>query len=292
MQLDIALLVIIVIFTILGFKNGFVYTLFATFGWLIAIIVAFFTRDMVIDFLKDKTGVYDWYHERVYNICLKFTSGYTDRLTGGNAGGAAGGAIEGLDGGALEGLDSSALEGLDSGALEGLTGGALDRALEAAGGADSGALAGALEAVGGAVGGAVGAVGEKIAQTAADQLASASFGVFCFIATVLVIKLILFLLTLAFSRRHRGGFVGAIDAIGGMLIGIAQGFIIVFIVLLLILPVSLAINPWLFEKVSGALNASFFAETLFIRNPLIALIDGFAPGLFDPAEWLDKIGNL
>jgi hypothetical protein len=57
------------------------------------------------------------------------------------------------------------------------------------------------------------------------------------------------------------------------------------------MPVSLAISPWLFEKISGALNTSFFAKTLFTINPLIPLIEGFAPGLFDPSEWLDKIGS-
>jgi uncharacterized membrane protein required for colicin V production len=225
MQLDIFILITIAVFTILGFKNGFVYTIFFVLGWLIAIVIAFFTRHKVQDFLMDSTPVYDWYHDHVYDICLNFVTQYTDKL---------------------------------SGDLPGI------------------------------FGQAVTSMGGKIAQEAADQITSASFGVFSFIGTVLVIKLILSIITFALSRRYRGGFVGAADAIFGALLGIAQGFIIVFIILILILPVSLAINPDLFEAVARMLDVSFLAETLFLNNPLIALIDGFAPELFDPGEWLKK----
>jgi uncharacterized membrane protein required for colicin V production len=292
MQLDIALLIIIAIFSILGFKNGFVHTLFSTFGWLIAIIVAFFTRDIVKGFIQDNTGLYDWHHERVYTICAKFTSGYTNNLTGGNVGDGVGdltgGAVGDLTGGAIGDLTGGAVDDLTGGAVGDLTGGAVDGLTGGAvGELTGGAINSALEVVGGAVG----AFGERITQMAADQLASASFSVLCFIGTVLLVKFIMFIITLAFSRKHNRGFVGALDATGGVLLGVAQGFIIVFIVLILILPVSLAVNPWLFEKISGMLNTSFFARTLFMMNPLIPFIEGLAPGLFDPYEWLSKAVN-
>jgi uncharacterized membrane protein required for colicin V production len=250
MQLDIAILIVIAIFTILGFKNGFVRTIFFTCGWFIAIIVAFIMRDRVRGFLTDNTPVYDWYYGRIYDICSKFFTGYTDKLTGGLP--------------------------ADPGAL---SGGALDGAADSL---SAGALNGAVDAVGGAVG----AIGDKLTTEAAEHIASASFGVLCFIGTVLVVKLLMFLITLALSRRYRGGFVGALDAFAGIFIGLLQGFIVVFVILILILPVTLALNPVLFEAVTGALNTSFFAKTLFTVNPLISLVDGFAPGLFDPAEWL------
>jgi uncharacterized membrane protein required for colicin V production len=270
MQLDIALLIILAIFAILGFKNGFIHTLFSTFGWFIALVVAFFLRDKVRAYFIGNTEVYERYHERVYDICQSFTSGYTDTL--------AGGAIGDLSGGAL-------------GAPGDLTGGALDAAGDLTGGALSGTDGDAINSVLETVGGAAGALGEKLTLAAADQLASASFSVLCFIGTVLVIKFILFLLTLAFSRKHRIGFVGALDATGGAFLGILQGFIVVFVILLLIMPVSLAINPWLFEKISGMLDTSFFAKTWFTTNPLIPLIEKVAPGLFDPYEWLNKVVN-
>jgi uncharacterized membrane protein required for colicin V production len=300
MQLDIALLIILAVFAILGFKNGFVHTLFYTFGWLIALVVAFFLRDKVKEFLTDSTDMYKHYHERVYDICLNFTSGYTDTLTGGNTGDFSGIAAGDLTGSALD-----AAGDLTGGALDAagnLTGGALDAAGNLTGGAlgaagdvtrsalgdpDGSAINSVLETVGGAAG----AFGEKMTLAAADQLASASFVVLCFIGTVIVVKFILLLLTLAFSRKHRRGFVGALDATGGAFLGIFQGFIVVFVIMLLILPVSLAINPWLFEKISGMLDSSFFAKTWFTTNPLIPLIEKVAPGLFDPYEWISQIGN-
>jgi uncharacterized membrane protein required for colicin V production len=223
MQLDIFILITIALFAILGFKNGFIYTLFFFLGWLLAIVIAFFTRHQVQDFLTDSTPVYDWYHGHVYDICLTFVTQYTDKLSGG---------------------------------------------------------------LPGVFGQSVTSMGDTIAQDAADQIALASFGVFSFIGAVLVIKLILSIITFALSRKYRGGFVGAVDAVFGAFLGIVQGLLIVFIVLILILPISLAINPGLFELAVRTLDDSFIAETLFLNNPLIALVDGFVPGLFDPEEWI------
>jgi uncharacterized membrane protein required for colicin V production len=252
MQIDIAILVILAIFVILGFKNGFVHTVFFTLGWLIAFIVAFFTRDQVREFLTDRTPVYDWYHGRIYDICLKLVSGYTDKFTD-----------------AASGPGASGVE---------TTGGALGSAVESIGG------------ISGALGDAVGSIGGKIAQETAAQITSATFGVFTFIGTVLVVKFLLFLITLVLSRKYHGGFIGALDAVGGLLLGVAQGFVVVFIALILVLPVSLAISQNLFESVSRSLDTSFIAKTLFLNNPLIPLIDGFAPGLFDPSAWINKLG--
>jgi hypothetical protein len=106
------------------------------------------------------------------------------------------------------------------------------------------------------------------------------------------VKFLLYLITLGLSRRHRGGFVGALDATGGIFIGLAQGFIIVFILLILILPVTLAISPSLFASVARALDTSFIAKTLFTTNPLVPFVDGFAPGLFDPDDWLKKLEQI
>jgi uncharacterized membrane protein required for colicin V production len=271
MQLDLAILIILAIFIILGFKNGFAYTVFFTLGWIISIAVAFFTRIQVRTFLTEHTPVYDWYHGYVYDLCMKFVSGHTDKLAE-NLSATSGGGIDALSGGALE------LIGGDGGAL---SGGALNGALESIGGA-----------LGGTFGGALASAGEKIAQEAAEQITSASFGVFSFVATVLVVKLLLFLVTLGLSRKYHSGFIGALDAMGGLVIGLAQGFIVVFVMLILLMPVTLAISPNLFASVSGALDASFIAKTLFQANPLVPFVDGFAPGLFDPNEWLGKLEQV
>jgi uncharacterized membrane protein required for colicin V production len=248
MPIDIAIIIIMSIFLILGFKIGFVYNLFFAFGWLISVIVAFFTRGYVQGFLQDKTPVYDWYHGLVYKICLKLAPGYE---------------------GAAD-ADITSRAGITEGSSE----------------AGGNALSDVLGAAGHAMGSAVQAVGEGIAKATADSIASTSFGVFCFIGTVLLVKLLLFLITLALSSRYRGGFVGALDSIGGALLGIVQGFIVVFVILFVILPVSLALNQGIYDAVAQALNTSFFAKTLFLANPIITIVNGFSPGLFNPSEWL------
>ncbi|MDR2162893.1 MAG: CvpA family protein [Clostridiales Family XIII bacterium] len=259
MQLDIAILIILAIFVILGFKNGFVHTFFFVFGWFIAFVVAFFTRGPVRDFMAERTPLYDWYHGHVYNMCMKVVSGYTDKLTGGATG----------QEGAL----------IESGELDatGLTDGALDGAMEGLGG-----IYGSLE-------GAIGSIGNNIVQTTAEQVTSTTFGILCFIGTVLVVKFVIFLITLSFSRKHHGGVVGALDATCGLFLGALQGFIVVFVLLILVLPVSFAISPDLFASTSRAFDTSFIAKTLLLHNPLLPLMDGIAPGLFDPAEWAGKL---
>jgi uncharacterized membrane protein required for colicin V production len=225
MQLDIILLIIIAIFVIFGFKNGFVYTLFRVLGWLVAIAVAYFTRDQVREFLMDHTPVYDWYHGHIYNILSQFVGRYT--------------------GGVSSNLPN--------------------------------ALGGALDSFGG-----------KVAEEAANSIASSSFAVLSFIAAVLVVKLILFLFTLLFSRKYHGGFIGGIDALGGIFVGFIQGVFIVFIILLLITPVSFAIGPGAFDAVSKTLDHSFFSNTLYQNNPLSTLSEGFIPGDINPNELMDK----
>jgi uncharacterized membrane protein required for colicin V production len=288
MPLDLAILIILAIFLILGFKNGFAHTVFFALGWIISFAVAFFTRVQVRTFLTDNTPVYEWYRKHVYELCMKFISGYTDKFADG---------LPGADGLDIAGIsDIGAATGGAPDSLGAATSGALDSLGAGIDAVSGGALNGALESIGGALGGTLGdalaSAGEKLAQEAAEQIVSASFGVFSFIATVLVVKLFLFLITLALSRKYHGGFVGALDATGGLFIGLAQGFIVVFIMLILIMPVTLAISPELFTSVAHALDTSFIAKTLFTSNPLVPFVDGFAPGLFDPNEWLEKLNQI
>lgn len=59
MWLDIAVLVIVLGSTILGYIQGFMRTFLHTVGWLLAIVLSFAWYPMVVDFLKEKTGFYD-----------------------------------------------------------------------------------------------------------------------------------------------------------------------------------------------------------------------------------------
>jgi uncharacterized membrane protein required for colicin V production len=80
MQIDIAIIIIILIFAFLGFKNGLVRTLFHTFGWIIAIVTSFLLRKQVETFLMDHTQIYDRYLAYVEGIFRSFSDKHAGNL--------------------------------------------------------------------------------------------------------------------------------------------------------------------------------------------------------------------
>jgi uncharacterized membrane protein required for colicin V production len=93
MQIDIAILIVIVLFAILGFKNGLLYTLSQTFGWAVAVVSAFFLYRKLADFFISETNFYDGFFARISEVCQQFVS----KLTGGVAGSVPGKYGEALD---------------------------------------------------------------------------------------------------------------------------------------------------------------------------------------------------
>lgn len=69
MLFDIATVIIIAIFAIVGFIRGFTFTLFHTLGWIIAIVITIIFGDEVRIFLKSKTSLYDHFHAYVESAC-------------------------------------------------------------------------------------------------------------------------------------------------------------------------------------------------------------------------------
>lgn len=59
MWMDIAILVIILGSTVLGYVQGFMRTFLHTVGWLLAIVLSFAWYPSIVDFLKEKTDFYD-----------------------------------------------------------------------------------------------------------------------------------------------------------------------------------------------------------------------------------------
>ena len=74
MVIDIALITIMVICIVLGFRKGFLFTIVHTLGWLIALVGAFFLSDYVGDFLKEHTEVYN----RIHRLMLENFTGPAD----------------------------------------------------------------------------------------------------------------------------------------------------------------------------------------------------------------------
>jgi uncharacterized membrane protein required for colicin V production len=93
MQIDITILIVIVLFAILGFKNGLLYTLSQTFGWICAFVAAFFLYKKLAEFFITQTHFYDDFYTRIFEVCNKFIAS----LTGGVAGSVPGQYGETLD---------------------------------------------------------------------------------------------------------------------------------------------------------------------------------------------------
>jgi uncharacterized membrane protein required for colicin V production len=114
-----------------------------------------------------------------------------------------------------------------------------------------------------------------LAVSAADGLASVCFNIFVYIALVLAIKLLAFIITFLFSKRSRGkdSIIGGIDGFLGLVFGAARGVLVIFVILALILPVSLFVGESANAIVSDALFSSMFAGELYANNPLLLLTD-------------------
>jgi len=224
MQLDIAILIIIALFGVLGFKNGLLYTLSQTFGWLIAIAVAFFTLGSVVTFFKDHSTLYDSYYLNILKIC-------------------------------------------------------------------NGIAAKIADSAGAQMGGLIAIHGEEVARTAAVKVANATFNVLIFLGIVLVVKILLYVIFRLIVKNREKGFIGGFDAAAGLILGLAQGLVVVFVLLLLLLPAAFAINPSIFVKMQGWLDNSFIAGMLYLNNPLYMLIDGYSPDILKIETWFPNMGN-
>ena len=74
MIIDLALMTIMLVCLVMGFKKGFLYTIVHTLGWLIALAGAFFLSDTVSGLLKDHTDIYN----RIYRVMLGNFTGPAD----------------------------------------------------------------------------------------------------------------------------------------------------------------------------------------------------------------------
>jgi len=88
MFFDVLILAIIIACAVFGFRNGFLISLSRVGGWIGALLVAFFYRDNVNEWLLRNTDYYDRVQERIEAVCRTFVENYTD---GGDPSAGAGG---------------------------------------------------------------------------------------------------------------------------------------------------------------------------------------------------------
>lgn len=62
---DIIVAVFTLIMGVIGYRNGFVYTLICMMGWVVSVILAFVLHPYVTTFLKDHTGIFDFIHLKI-----------------------------------------------------------------------------------------------------------------------------------------------------------------------------------------------------------------------------------
>jgi len=130
-------------------------------------------------------------------------------------------------------------------------------------------------------------IGESLANAAAEQITTHLWTVLVFVGIVFGIKLILLILTLLLSKKFRGGMIGGIDGIAGLLFGLFQAIACILVVFALILPVSYMVNAKTHDDIKRSMDESMVAQLIYENNPLLDFIDGFLPTGLTPAKWLD-----
>ena len=88
MFFDVLILAIVVACAFFGFRNGFLISLSRVGGWIGALLVAFFYRDVVNEWVLRNTDWHDQVLTRVEAVCKTFVENYTD---GGDPSAGAGG---------------------------------------------------------------------------------------------------------------------------------------------------------------------------------------------------------
>lgn len=112
------------------------------------------------------------------------------------------------------------------------------------------------------------------AETLADKLTFLTMTLLCFIVTLLVIKAIIFLVTIGISSKKKG-FTGAVDGILGLVAGLLRGVIFVFLFLAILVPLANFVSPASTQLIVDSLNGSHLAGTLYDNNFLVNLLQDY-----------------
>lgn len=229
MILDVIVIFVLLAFMFFGFKNGFVRTLFNSFGWILAIVFAIFLNDGFRNLLRNYTTIFD-------KLLLKADDVIGNLLD------------KHLDGSDYN-LPSIVTDGIDK-------------------------------------------VNDAITTELASKFAEAAFIIFAFILLLIILKLVFYIITILLSKRFHRGFVGGIDGIFGSILGIFQGGIAILVVLAIITPATLLINPNWYSWVSTSLDESIFTAIIYENNPLRIIVDNYVPEEFIPSFESSDIKDL
>lgn len=125
------------------------------------------------------------------------------------------------------------------------------------------------------MGRSVNAAAGEAAELLADKLTAITMIVISFLLLFFAVKIVLFFLTIALSKRQNKGFTGFFDGLLGMIAGMIRGVIFVFLFLALLLPAVNLMSPVSMDLALGSLEASHFAKTLYDSNFVVLIINDF-----------------
>lgn len=109
----------------------------------------------------------------------------------------------------------------------------------------------------------------------AGKLAGILLTIVCFVLIVLGLRLVLSVIGGLFSHKKNDGFVGTVDWLLGLTLGIVLGFIYVLLFLALLVPVAGLLMPQYCETIMIWLDESFVAGDLYNNNILLLLFRDF-----------------
>jgi len=138
-------------------------------------------------------------------------------------------------------------------------------------------FSGAVKKLPDALSNAADAAGDLVATETAETITEHAFSVFVFVGIILLIQLCTFIITLIFSKKFHGGFLGFMDGFAGMLLGLFSSVVAIFVVFALLMPLSYSLSANTYYFIQEQLDASIIAQIVYDNNPLLDAAGGFIP---------------
>ena len=112
-------------------------------------------------------------------------------------------------------------------------------------------------------------------DAASEFLGNIVFSIVSFLAVLFIVKLLFFIIILLLSKKYATGVAGVLDGISGMIFGLIKSVFLIFALLTIMIPVLSMFDTGLVDTVSGWLDSSYFAGTLYDNNFLTVLLRDF-----------------
>lgn len=181
MILDIVFVFILLIFGFNGFRKGFLHTIVSLLGWILAIVLAFFSTPYVKNFLLSYTDLYN-------EIIPKSP------------------------------IAMDVPKGLES----------------------------------------------FFFQTISEII----FNIVIFFLIFILLKLTIWFLLHFLTKKDKHSLTGVVDGTFGFIFGLFKGFLSVFVIIAVIMPLSEILLPHLVSNIEIMLESSQFAQTIYDYNPI------------------------